>query len=158
MGDIAGLGRRAGWTAAIPVGVDGEALVLETPVRWTVRSAALRVRVPSDRPGVVHAHLPTGLGGRHHQRTAQQCPADHSERVTCGHLAALLSTTIPLLWMLTAQARDLEDIGSAGYRNEGVTEATARPRQASDAFPGIAPRVESPPPDEARDPRQDHDR
>jgi len=38
--------------AQIPVGVDGEALVLETPVRCTVRPAALRVRVPRDRPGV----------------------------------------------------------------------------------------------------------
>ena len=86
MGDIAGLGRRADWTAAIPVGVDGEALVLETPVRWTVRSAALRVWVRVDRPGVVHAHLRPGSGPRHHQRTAQQCPAHHSERVTCRHL------------------------------------------------------------------------
>ena len=39
-------------TAQIPVGVDGEALVLDTPVRCTVRPAALRVRVPRDRPGV----------------------------------------------------------------------------------------------------------
>jgi diacylglycerol kinase family enzyme len=38
--------------AQIPVGVDGEALVLDTPVRCTVRPAALRVRVPRDRPGV----------------------------------------------------------------------------------------------------------
>jgi diacylglycerol kinase family enzyme len=36
----------------IPVGVDGEALSLPTPVRCTVRSNALRVRVPRDRPGV----------------------------------------------------------------------------------------------------------
>jgi diacylglycerol kinase family enzyme len=36
----------------IPVGVDGEALLLDTPVRCTVRPAALRVRVPRDRPGV----------------------------------------------------------------------------------------------------------
>jgi diacylglycerol kinase family enzyme len=36
----------------IPVGVDGEALVLDTPVRCTIRPAALRVRVPRDRPGV----------------------------------------------------------------------------------------------------------
>jgi diacylglycerol kinase family enzyme len=35
----------------IPVGVDGEALVLDTPVRCTVQPAALRVRVPRDRPG-----------------------------------------------------------------------------------------------------------
>jgi diacylglycerol kinase family enzyme len=38
--------------ARIPVGVDGEALVLDTPVRCTVRPAALRVRVPRGRPGV----------------------------------------------------------------------------------------------------------
>ena len=36
----------------IPVGVDGEALVLDTPVRCTLRPGALRVRVPRDRPGV----------------------------------------------------------------------------------------------------------
>jgi diacylglycerol kinase family enzyme len=39
-------------TAQIPVGVDGEALLLDTPVRCAVRPAALRVRVPRDRPGV----------------------------------------------------------------------------------------------------------
>jgi diacylglycerol kinase family enzyme len=38
--------------AQVPVGVDGEALLLDTPVRCTVRPAALRVRVPRDRPGV----------------------------------------------------------------------------------------------------------
>jgi diacylglycerol kinase family enzyme len=38
--------------AQIPVGVDGEALMLDTPVRCTVQPAALRVRVPRDRPGV----------------------------------------------------------------------------------------------------------
>jgi diacylglycerol kinase family enzyme len=36
----------------IPVGIDGEALVVPTPVRCTVRPRALRVRVPRDRPGV----------------------------------------------------------------------------------------------------------
>jgi diacylglycerol kinase family enzyme len=36
----------------IPVGVDGEALMLPTPVRCTIRPAALRVRVPRARPGV----------------------------------------------------------------------------------------------------------
>ena len=39
-------------TAQIPVGVDGEALVLDTPVRCVVQPAALRVRVPRNRPGV----------------------------------------------------------------------------------------------------------
>src|SRR5215216_119350 len=38
--------------AQIPVGVDGEALLLDTPVRCTVQPGALRVRVPRDRPGV----------------------------------------------------------------------------------------------------------
>ena len=38
--------------AQIPVGVDGEALVLDTPVRCVIQPAALRVRVPRDRPGV----------------------------------------------------------------------------------------------------------
>jgi diacylglycerol kinase family enzyme len=38
--------------AQIPVGVDGEALLLDTPVRCVVQPAALRVRVPRDRPGV----------------------------------------------------------------------------------------------------------
>jgi diacylglycerol kinase family enzyme len=36
----------------IPVGVDGEALSMPVPVRCTIRPAALRVRVPRDRPGV----------------------------------------------------------------------------------------------------------
>jgi diacylglycerol kinase family enzyme len=33
----------------IPVGVDGEALMLQTPVRCTIRPRALRVRVPKHR-------------------------------------------------------------------------------------------------------------
>ncbi|MFI6655290.1 diacylglycerol/lipid kinase family protein [Streptomyces sp. NPDC050523] len=36
----------------IPVGVDGEALTLPTPVRCRIRPHALRMRVPRDRPGV----------------------------------------------------------------------------------------------------------
>ena len=39
-------------TAQVPVGVDGEALQLDTPVRCVVQPAALRVRVPRHRPGV----------------------------------------------------------------------------------------------------------
>jgi diacylglycerol kinase family enzyme len=39
----------------IPVGVDGEALLLDTPVCCSVRPLALRVRVPRDRPGVPDA-------------------------------------------------------------------------------------------------------
>jgi hypothetical protein len=41
--------------AQIPVGVDGEALQLDTPVRCVIQPAALRVRVPRDRPGVPDA-------------------------------------------------------------------------------------------------------
>jgi diacylglycerol kinase family enzyme len=36
----------------IPVGIDGEAVVLPAPVRCTIAPLALRVRVPADRPGV----------------------------------------------------------------------------------------------------------
>ncbi|WP_247596341.1 MULTISPECIES: diacylglycerol kinase family protein [unclassified Rhodococcus (in: high G+C Gram-positive bacteria)] len=36
----------------IPVGVDGESLVLRTPVRCSIEPKALRVRVPRNRPGV----------------------------------------------------------------------------------------------------------
>ena len=41
----------------IAVGVDGEAIVLPTPVRCTALPKALRVRVPRNRPGV-HAPRP----------------------------------------------------------------------------------------------------
>ncbi|GAA3349265.1 hypothetical protein GCM10020358_70720 [Amorphoplanes nipponensis] len=37
---------------SLPVGIDGEAVTLPTPVRCTIHPAALRVRVPRDRPGV----------------------------------------------------------------------------------------------------------
>ena len=39
-------------TRQTPVGVDGESLLLPTPVRCTIEPGALRVRVPRDRPGV----------------------------------------------------------------------------------------------------------
>jgi diacylglycerol kinase family enzyme len=39
-------------SGSVPVGVDGEALVLDTPVRCAIRPGALRVRVPRQRPGV----------------------------------------------------------------------------------------------------------
>jgi diacylglycerol kinase family enzyme len=38
--------------AQIPVGVDGEALTVSTPVHCTIRPGALRVRLPRHRPGV----------------------------------------------------------------------------------------------------------
>jgi hypothetical protein len=38
--------------ARIPAGVDGEAMMLATPVQCSIRPSALRVRVPRNRPGV----------------------------------------------------------------------------------------------------------
>ncbi|PPJ18002.1 diacylglycerol kinase [Nocardia nova] len=38
-------------SSPIPVGVDGESLLLDTPVRCVVEPGALRVRVPRNRPG-----------------------------------------------------------------------------------------------------------
>ena len=38
--------------AEIPVGIDGEAVTLPTPVLCTIRPKALRVWLPRDRPGV----------------------------------------------------------------------------------------------------------
>jgi diacylglycerol kinase family enzyme len=37
---------------SIPVGIDGEAVTMKTPVRCSIRPRALRVRLPVDRPGV----------------------------------------------------------------------------------------------------------
>jgi diacylglycerol kinase family enzyme len=45
--------------AEIPVGVDGEALVLPTPVTCRIAPGSLRVRVPRGRPGVPRANPPT---------------------------------------------------------------------------------------------------
>jgi hypothetical protein len=36
----------------IPVGIDGESVLMPTPVRCTIRPLALRVQVPRSRPGV----------------------------------------------------------------------------------------------------------
>jgi diacylglycerol kinase family enzyme len=36
----------------IPVGIDGETVMMPTPVQCVIRPRALRVRVPRDRPGV----------------------------------------------------------------------------------------------------------
>jgi diacylglycerol kinase family enzyme len=43
-------------TAAIPVGIDGEALVIDTPVHCTISPRSLRVRLPRSRPGVPQLH------------------------------------------------------------------------------------------------------
>ncbi len=42
----------------IPVGIDGETVMMPTPVRCTIRPKALRIRVPRDRPGIRPARPP----------------------------------------------------------------------------------------------------
>jgi diacylglycerol kinase family enzyme len=42
----------------IPVGIDGESVLMPTPVRCTIRPLALRVQVPRDRPGVPEPRPP----------------------------------------------------------------------------------------------------
>lgn len=59
----------------IPVGVDGEAVLLPTPVRCTIEPRALRVRVPRDRPGVPSRRPPVDWALVRH------------EALTLGHLA-----------------------------------------------------------------------
>jgi diacylglycerol kinase family enzyme len=46
----------------IPVGIDGEAVSLPTPVLCTIRPGALRVWVPRDRPGVTPPKPPLNWG------------------------------------------------------------------------------------------------
>jgi diacylglycerol kinase family enzyme len=48
-------------TAQIPVGVDGEAVSLPTPVVCGIRPGALRVRVPRSRPGATPAEPPVNF-------------------------------------------------------------------------------------------------
>jgi diacylglycerol kinase family enzyme len=77
---------------SIPVGVDGEALMLATPVTCDVRPGALRVRVPRHRPGLVHSrpsldwhevrHIAGGLLRPHHPTRPAAAPvAGPGERV-----------------------------------------------------------------------------
>jgi diacylglycerol kinase family enzyme len=52
--------------ARIPVGIDGEAMSLPTPVLCTIRPGALRVWVPRDRPGVIPPKPPLNWGRLRH--------------------------------------------------------------------------------------------
>ncbi|HEY2080712.1 MAG TPA: diacylglycerol kinase family protein [Streptosporangiaceae bacterium] len=49
-------------TPQVPVGIDGEAVMMPTPVLCTVRPGALRVRVPRDRPGASPREVPMDWG------------------------------------------------------------------------------------------------
>ncbi|MFY9934226.1 MAG: diacylglycerol kinase family protein [Streptosporangiaceae bacterium] len=50
----------------IPVGIDGEAVWLATPVHCTIRPGALRVWVPRDRPGVPRPKPPVNWAALRH--------------------------------------------------------------------------------------------
>ena len=62
--------------AEIPVGIDGEAISMSTPVTCTISPSALRVWVPRDRPGVPAPKPPVNwarlwqLAGVHRERAA----------------------------------------------------------------------------------------
>lgn len=45
-------------TPQVPIGIDGEAVLMPTPVECRIRPAALRVRVPRSRPGVPRPKAP----------------------------------------------------------------------------------------------------
>jgi diacylglycerol kinase family enzyme len=51
----------------IPVGIDGESILMPTPVRCTIRPLALRVQVPRGRPGVPEPRPPLDLARLRHQ-------------------------------------------------------------------------------------------
>jgi diacylglycerol kinase family enzyme len=51
----------------IPVGIDGESVLMPTPVHCTIRPLSLRVRVPRDRPGVPDPRPPMDWSWLRHQ-------------------------------------------------------------------------------------------
>jgi diacylglycerol kinase family enzyme len=51
----------------IPVGIDGESVLMPTPVRCTIQPLSLRVRVPRDRPGVPEPRPPVDWARLRHQ-------------------------------------------------------------------------------------------
>jgi diacylglycerol kinase family enzyme len=51
----------------IPVGIDGESILMPTPVRCTIRPLALRVQVPRGRPGVPAPRPPLDWAQLRHQ-------------------------------------------------------------------------------------------
>jgi diacylglycerol kinase family enzyme len=68
----------------IPVGVDGEALMLTSPVRCSIRPGVLRVRVPRNRPGrtprtTIDWRRVRDLAGRLFVRAGRSSPATGAE-------------------------------------------------------------------------------
>jgi diacylglycerol kinase family enzyme len=60
--------------AQIPVGVDGEAVSMYTPVECTIRPGALRVWVPRNRPGVVPPKPPVSWTSLWHLAAPRNSP------------------------------------------------------------------------------------
>src|SRR4249919_1453181 len=60
----------------IPVGIDGETVMLPTPVRCTIRPRALRVVVPRQRPGVPAPKPPLEWPRLRHLASFRAHPAD----------------------------------------------------------------------------------
>jgi hypothetical protein len=60
----------------IPVGVDGEAVTMSTPVTCTVSPGALRVWVPRDRPGVPEPKPPVNWARLRQLAAGRRPPAE----------------------------------------------------------------------------------
>lgn len=61
----------------VPVGIDGEAVLMLTPVQCAIRPAALRVRVPRNRPGVPRPKSPVNWARLRHL-AAPRMPGRHA--------------------------------------------------------------------------------
>jgi diacylglycerol kinase family enzyme len=64
----------------IPVGVDGESILMSTPVTCTVSPAALRVWVPRDRPGVPAPKPPMNWARLRHLAWRRPAASTHQPR------------------------------------------------------------------------------
>jgi diacylglycerol kinase family enzyme len=64
-------------TPRIPVGIDGEAVSMPTPVPCAIRPGSLRVWVPRDRPGVAPPKPPMNWTRLWHLAALRQRPAQH---------------------------------------------------------------------------------
>jgi diacylglycerol kinase family enzyme len=72
LGQVRRFGGWSEWTAdefevgsasGVAIGIDGEAVVLEPPLRFTISPSALRVRLPPTAPGLSPAALDPGISG-----------------------------------------------------------------------------------------------
>ena len=64
-------------TPQVPAGIDGEAVLMLTPVECAIRPAALRVRVPRNRPGVPRPKSPVNWA-RLRRLAAPRIPGRHA--------------------------------------------------------------------------------